>query len=161
MCNRQTRGETKLFGFIAAREWSVHHNNIRRWNTYYSLKGEDTSLDNAVCRRSSPVPNIGLYGSSRERTGDMATPIRNTWTKTAHMPCKDLNNNSRNDEYVHRGNDALNTVTALKYLGSKSGSSKGAGETSLDEMETSDECFMRYTGKVYTTVIEPTMLHAA
>ena len=53
----------------------------------------------------------------------MARPIRKAWTesqpdKTAYMPCTDYANNSRNYEEMQLGDDKLNTVTTLKYLGS-------------------------------------------
>ena len=42
------------------------------------------------------------------------------------MPCKDCDNNSRNYEEIQLGDDKLNTVTTLKYLGSIFDSNGGA-----------------------------------
>ena len=47
-------------------------------------------------------------------------------TKTACMPCKDCDNNSRNYEEIQLGDDKLNTVTTFKYLGSIFDSNGGA-----------------------------------
>ena len=44
--------------------------------------------------------------------------LRVSRTKTAHMPCNDYDNNPRNYEEIQLGDDKLNTVTTLKYLGS-------------------------------------------
>ena len=60
----------------------------------------------------------------RERTGDMARPIRKSWTESqpnknsVHaMPCKDYDNNFRNYEDIQQGDDTLSTVITFKYLG--------------------------------------------
>ena len=44
--------------------------------------------------------------------------LRVSRTKTAYMPCNDYDNNPRNYEEIQLGDDKLNTVTTLKYLGS-------------------------------------------
>ena len=62
--------------------------------------------------------------TERERTGDMARPIRKTWTES--QPCNDYDNNSRNYEEIQLGDDKLNTVTTFKYLGSIFDSNGGA-----------------------------------
>ena len=56
---------------------------------------------------------IKLWRDQFERHGPTVSQ-----TKTANMPCNDYDNNSRNYEEIHLGDDKLNAVTTFKYLGS-------------------------------------------
>ena len=64
---------------------------------------------------------LEIWRNQFERHG-----LRVSRTKTAHMPCNDYDNNSRNYEEIQLGDDKLTTVTTFKYLGSIFDSNGGA-----------------------------------
>ncbi len=90
------------------------------------------------------------------------------------MPCNDYDNNPRNYEDIQLGDDKLNTVTTLKYLGSIFDSNGGAERDISNRVKLAWMKWKQLTGvlcdknvpiklkdKVYKTVIKPTMTYGA
>ncbi len=85
--------------------------------------------DLVVCETSKAAVEreLEIWQDQFERHG-----LRVSRTKTAYMPCKDYDNNSRNYGEIQPGDDKLNTVTTFKYLGSIFAEQRGASTTGLD-----------------------------
>ena len=112
---------------------------------------------------------LEIWRNQFERHG-----LRVSRTKTAHMPCNDYDNNSRNYEEIQIGDDKLNTVTTLKYLGSIFDSNEEAERDINNRVKLAWMKLKQLTGvlcdknahiklkdKVYNTVIKPTMTYGA
>ena len=114
--------------------------------------------------------NEAMGKNDRSQTeGDLSQPV-----KKAYMPCNDYDNNSRNYEEIQLGDDQLNTVTTLKYLGSIFDSNGGAERDINNRVKLAWMKWKQLTGvlcdkkvpiklkdKVYKTVIKPTMTYGA
>ena len=79
--------------------------------------------DLVLCETSKAAVKreLDIWRNQFERHG-----LRVSRTKTAHMLCNDYDNDSRNYEEIQLGDDKLNTVTTLNYLGSIFDSNGGA-----------------------------------
>ena len=111
-----------------------------------------------------------MYGETNSKDMDW----KSAGQKTAYMPCNHYDNNSRNYKEIQLGDDKLDTLTAIKYLGSIFDWNGGAERDINNRVKLAWMKWKQLTGmlrdkkvpiklkdKEHNTVIKPTMTYRA